>query len=76
MSKNCEKIQVLHEKAFDKRIGLFKAFRVKLHLMICKCCKDYVLCSKKLENSLKYNGTQKQKCTNQEKDRIKNSLIN
>lgn len=76
MSKNCEEIQVLHEKAFDKRIGLFKGLRMKLHLMMCKCCKDYVLCSEKLESSLKSEGDKTQKCTEQEKERIKNSLVN
>lgn len=76
MSKNCEEIQVLHEEQLSKGVGLLRKARIRLHLMMCKCCRDYTACSEKIEETLKsQSSSTKSKCTEEEKGRMKARLI-
>lgn len=74
MSKNCEEIQILHEKQLAEGLGFLRKTRVRFHLLMCKCCRDYTLCSEKLENALTQENP-KSKCSEEEKQKMKDRLV-
>lgn len=76
MSKNCEEIQILHEKQYGGKVGYLAKLRMQFHLLICKCCRDYTSCSDKIEQEMKTNNcSQKNRCTEEEKKRLKKNLV-
>ncbi|SFT88698.1 hypothetical protein SAMN05216474_2937 [Lishizhenia tianjinensis] len=76
MSKHCEEIQILHEEQLAKGVGFLRKTRIRFHLLMCKCCRDYTSCSEKIDRVL--SGQEKNetsKCTEEEKGKMKAGLI-
>jgi hypothetical protein len=76
---NCEKITYYIEKGLLTDLNISEKMQIKLHTMMCKCCKNYAPDSKALNDVislLNKEVTDKSALSDQEKDQLKLALEN
>lgn len=74
---NCEKITYYIEKGHLTDLNISERVQVKLHKLICNCCKNYTPDSEMMNEILKMLGEEDDSpnLTDQEKQKIKDALL-
>lgn len=74
--KSCKEITLTVEKGKITKLSFKEKMQVKIHLMMCKLCRNFAVDSNFLDKLLSLLKTSNLKLTSEEKERLKTSVKN